>query len=157
MARHSLSSVSAQFELNVSALLDKRMHPVSTTNANQPITSLFEGKKSKWLPLYRRLLARLSGIPGIGFFPIKNRIAIGYPDHYKATMGMIRVTPSGLDVALGLSKGFSKSERLRPCSRSPKWLTHHVTVAQASDIDEEFLSWMRAAKLQARTSRPKST
>jgi hypothetical protein len=118
---------------------------------------LFNGRKAKWLPLYRRLLARLNGVPGLEFFPTKNGIGIGHPNETKITMGIIRITQKGLEVGLGLAKTFTQSDRLRPSQRSPKWITHRVVIAKAGDLDEELLGWVKAARLQARTSRPRST
>lgn len=130
---------------------------MTTETNNTALTALFDGKKSKWLPLYRRLLARVEKVPGVEFFPFKKGIAIGHRDDFRPTMGVIRISAKGLDVGLGLVKGFTKTERLRPSQRSPKWITHRVVIAKASDIDEEFLSWIKAARHRARIARPRST
>lgn len=129
---------------------------MTTETREKALAALFEGKKSKWLPLYRRLLARFTNVPGIEFFPFKGMIAIGHKDDLRPTMGAIRVTIRGLDIGLGLSKSQMPSERLRVSHRSPKWITHHVVVAGANEIDEEFLSWVKAARHQARIARPRS-
>ncbi|MCM2276858.1 MAG: DUF5655 domain-containing protein [Oligoflexia bacterium] len=119
-------------------------------------SKLFDGKKSKWIPLYRRLLARFSAIPGIEFFPLKSGIGIGHPHDARATMGVIRITQKGLEFGLGLARAQANSERLRPSKRSPRWITHRVVISSASDIDDEFLSWLKAARLQARLARPRA-
>ncbi|MCM2321745.1 MAG: DUF5655 domain-containing protein [Oligoflexia bacterium] len=133
------------------------MSKLLTASQTNALAALFSGRKAKWLTLYRRLLARSSAVPGVDFFPVKGAIAIGYPDGARATMGAIRITQKGLEIRLGLAKAFAKSERLRPVTGSPKWITHRVLIASASELDEEFLGWLKAARLQARTSRPRST
>lgn len=125
-------------------------------NDKETLAALFKGRKSKWLPLYRRLLARFTTFPGVEFFPLKSQIGIGHPRDRRATMGQIRITDKGIEVGLGLARSFGRTERLKSSLRSPKWITHRVLLTQASDIDEEFLAWIKAARLQARTSRPRS-
>lgn len=129
----------------------------TTEIPSEKLTDLFDGNKSQWLPLYRRLLARFSKVQGVAFFPYRDVIAIGRKDDSRPTFGAIRVSALGLDVGLGLTKTFPKTERLRATTRSPKWITHHVILSKASDIDEEFFTWIKAARHQARTARPRST
>lgn len=126
------------------------------TETAAALNVLFDGKKAKWLPLYRRMLARFNSINGIDFFPKKGFIAIGHLDDERATLGLIKITSKGLEIGLGLAKAFGTTERLRVSQRSPKWITHRVTVASASEMDDEFLSWFKAARLRARTLRARS-
>jgi hypothetical protein len=134
------------------------------------LADLFNGKKAKWLPLYHRLLARLSNVSGIEFFLFKNVIAIGQKNDKKPSVGEVKITASGLEVSLALSSGVTKSKsknelpalkaskRLHSSkSRSSRGITHRVLIAKASEIDEEFMSWLKAARHQARIAKPRST
>ena len=120
------------------------------------LDALFQGRKAKWLPLYRRFLARFSKLVGVEIFPANQWLGIGHSGDGRATIGHIRITQKGLDVRLGLTRSTPATDRLRPSDASPRWITHRVLVREASEIDEEFLSWIRAAKILARTARPRS-
>lgn len=136
------------------------------------LSDVFNGKKSKWLPLYHRLLARLSNVAGIEFFPFNKQIGIGHRNDSRPTLGEIRITAQGLEVGLGLSSKTQKTgsprtengesnshpdPRIKPSTRAPRWITHRVLIAKASEIDEEFIGWVKAARRQARIARPRST
>lgn len=114
------------------------------------LNRLFSGKKAKWLPLYRRLAARLSQKCDVDFDLLKTSVSMG-------SAGKLKITIDGLEIGLALPKGGIRSPRLLPCeSRSKttrKKITHRVLVAKASEIDEELLSWVKAAFHQTRPSR----
>lgn len=123
---------------------------------NGSLVEHFDGKKAKWLPLFHRLVARLSAMPGVEFCSSRGGISIEQTREGKPNMGVVRITLRGLEIGLGLEKA-PRSERLRPSQRSPKWVTHRVVIAKASDIDEEFISWVNAARIKARTAKVRST
>lgn len=133
----------------------------SSKNSGSDLDTLFTGRKSKWLPLYRRLLARSTGINGIEFHPSKSFIAIGHPHDSRPTMGLVRVTLRGLEISLGLVQTILPNPRLRATPEqargTPRWITHRTLLMKASEIDDEFLAWVKIARHQARISRPRST
>jgi len=120
------------------------------------LRSLFSGKKAKWLPLFQRLVARFSYIPGVELAVYRKSIALGCNGDAKPTIGMIQITARGLQVGLGLHKAALKSPRLKLAKR-PKSVTHKVLISKASEIDDELLSWIKAARHQARTAKRRST
>lgn len=127
------------------------------TNASRTTSSLFVGKNAKWLPLFRRLVARFSRIPGIELAPVRKSIAVSQSGDLGATFGMIQITAKGFQVSLALSKAALKSPRLKPRARKLRQLTHQVLISEASEIDDELLSWVKLAKHQVRTAKRRST
>ena len=139
--------------------------PRASTQASNGIpATLFKGSKAKWLPLYHRVLARLSSVSGMEFLNGAREVSIlstAATSKTKGRMGLIRVTESGLEVGLRLGKGvtaaMARNERLIPSRKIPLWVTHRVLITSASQIDEEFLSWLKVARHQAGSTRPRST
>jgi len=123
--------------------------------------TLFSGKKAKWLPLFRRLLARVSAIPGVETEAGKSSITLslsGGVSSQRVVIAMIKVAATGLEVRLSLSKAQVRSPRLkRVTSRTRPIMSHVVLLSEASDLDEEFLTWLKAAKIGARTSKERSS
>lgn len=116
------------------------------------LNTLFSGKKAKWLAIYRRLVARLENQRGIELTPSPKSISVSGT----IQIGKIRVTAKGLELAIALGKAAPRSERLKTLSKPTKAATHKVLIAQASDIDEELLSWIKAAQVRARISKRQS-
>lgn len=122
------------------------------------LTRIFSGKKAKWLPLYRRLIARLAKIPGIEIVPNTSTMSIAQPGDELPTVGLIKVSVQGIEVGLALSKAAVKSPRLRDSAKSsPRSITHRVLICEAAEIDEELCGWVRAAHLRARIAKKKAS
>ena len=122
------------------------------------VKALFSGKREKWLPLFQRLNARFSKIPGLELTPAKTTIKICRSDDSKVTIGHIRVAAAGLLVGLVLESAAPfKSKRLQALKRASKDATHVILVTEASEIDPEFLTWVKAANSKARNAKPRST
>jgi hypothetical protein len=129
----------------------------TTKRKETSVESLFTAKRARWLPLCRRLLARIAGIPGLearaGTSSIDLRIAGSH-----RPIARIRVGRAGLEIGLALQRGTVASPRLRPpTATSPRYLTHRVIIAGPGEIDAELLTWIGAARAKARTSRRRST
>jgi hypothetical protein len=123
---------------------------------NSPeIDRLFNGKKAKWLPLYRRLIARLTRVPGLDITPGADAIALRQAARAKP-VGAIRVAGDGLEIGLALAKAAIKTPRLRPSTRSPKYITHRVLITDVREIDDELFTWILAANQRARSARGRS-
>lgn len=118
---------------------------------------LFTGKKAKWLPLYRRLLARLSRVPGLDIRVTAETIALRRAHGRRTPFASIRVSGDGIEIGLALAKAAIKSARLRPSARSPKYLTHRLLLSDAREIDDELFTWIQAANQRARSARGRSS
>ncbi len=127
--------------------------PKSSTKAELDFLKLFAGKKSHWIPLCRRFLARLTRVPGVEASIQKTFIQLSVPSKPSSLLGKVRVTSKGLEVGLTLAKFKVKSERLKAAPKSAKPITHRVLLTDASEIDEEFIAWVRGTHLQAHTSK----
>ena len=102
--------------------------------------TLFSGAKAKWLPLFRRLLARVSGIPGIDVVLGKTSITLSLAGVAASELAVIRVVAAGLEFRLALSKSHPRTARLkRITARTRPPMTHLVMLAEASHLDEELL------------------
>jgi hypothetical protein len=128
------------------------------SSAGDSLESIFSGKKLKWLPLYRRLLARVSRIHGVEAVPSQGAVILCLNGTKSNEMVRIKVTLTGLQCGLALAKAQLKSPRLKSVSSktrpSQSDMTHQVTISEASDLDEELMTWIKAAaKLRARTSK----
>jgi hypothetical protein len=100
----------------------------------------------------------VSGIPGIEVIRGKTAIALALAGVGASEMALIKVTSSGLDFRLALSKAQLRSPRLKRLSaRTRPTMTHQVLLSEASDLDEELLTWLKAAKIEARTSKGRSS
>jgi hypothetical protein len=120
--------------------------------------ALFSGSKAKWLPLFRRLLARVSGIPGVEVVPGKTSIVLSLVGQSSSEFALIKVAASGLELRLAIPKAQLRSARLKRLARATRpAMSHVVTVAETTDLDEELLSWLKAARNGARTSKDKSS
>jgi hypothetical protein len=97
--------------------------------------SLFAGKKAKWLPLYKRLMARskelASAEPHVG----RSFLQLGQ-------IAKLRVTPQGIELSL----------RIRSSPRSAKVTIRKVVLTETDQIDEDLLTWIKTASLLAATS-----
>lgn len=128
-------------------------------------SKLFAGKKQKWLPLYRRLIARLNSIPGIeiilresAFLISGTKSAARNPKKIsRVKLGMIRIMSNGLEMGLFLGDVPVKSSRFTPVSRSRLKVSHRSLISSPSEIDEEFISWVKIALFQARIATRRST
>jgi hypothetical protein len=119
--------------------------------ATGSLDTIFSGKKAKWLPLYHRLAARVTRISGIEVRLTRTTIELGMSDVPRSKLAQIRVVPAGLSLRLALSKAQLKSPRLKTMTtRTVPRMSHQVLLASTSDLDEEFLSWIKAARTQAR-------
>jgi len=118
--------------------------------------SVFNGKKQKWLPLYRRLLVRLKKVPGIEVITTPKSLSIIREDQPDLMIGKISVLVKGLEISLSLKNVFVKSTRLKASKRHAK-LTHSTLIAEIDEINDELLTWVRTANHQARTSKGRST
>lgn len=128
-----------------------------TLLSEQNSKRLFGGKKAQWLPLLRRLVARLMRLSSVelvaersGALCIRDAKPRGKP------VGRLQVTASGLELGLALSKARVRPGRLRPCARNPKWITHRVLITDIEAIDDELFTWIKAANPQGRTARRRS-
>lgn len=128
----------------------------SAQDARALLASLFKGKKEKWLPLFRRLLARLAQLPAIEAVPQRGSISL-YGAGKSSPIGNVKVGPDGLILGLALAKAAIKAGRLERSSRGPKRITHVVHLTGPDDIDAELIVWLKAALAGARTSRRRST
>jgi len=116
------------------------------------LKTIFSGKKEKWLPLFRRMLARFVRIGGVDLNPAKTALALSPAGAKRPVIGMIRVTSKGLRVALALRGADTmRSARLKPTRTKSRRFSHEVLIAEPADIDEELLAWIKAAKRRART------
>ncbi len=71
---------------------------------------------------------------------------------------LIKVARQGLEIRLALSKAQVRSPRLkRLTARTRPRMTHVVLLAETAGLDEELLSWLKAARIEARTSKGKSS
>jgi hypothetical protein len=129
------------------------------SRTTSPLEKLsFAGTKAKWQPLFHRLIARVSGITGIEVIQRKGSIALALTSSGSRDLAEIRVKTTGLECRLALSKSQLRSPRLKTISkRGRSAMTHFATLKEPSDIDEEFLSWLKAARIEARTSTKKSS
>ncbi len=125
-------------------------------DARALLAALFRGKKEKWLPLFRRLLARLAQMPTVEAVPKRGSIAL-YCTGRRSQFGSVKVNADGLVLGLGLAKAAIKPGRLQRSSRGPKSITHCVALTGPDDIDAELIVWLKAAAAGARTSRRRST
>jgi hypothetical protein len=101
------------------------------------------------------LLARVSGIPGVEVLTGKTSIDLAVS---KREIARIKVADSGLELRLALGKAQLRSPRLKKLSSKTRPLMSHVlTLSETSELDEELLSWLKAAKIGARTSKDKSS
>ena len=126
-------------------------HPCERTAVTDNLSRHFPGKKEKWLPLYRRVIARLtSRIAGLEILPEKSYLSV-------SGFGVIWVGLEGLELGLSLSRAHFKSPRLKESRRSPRRITHRVLISAVADVDDELLTWIRMARLQVRIAKSRST
>lgn len=59
---------------------------------------------------------------------------------------MIQMTEDGLEVGLRLDEARTRTERLRPLGKAASFVTHQVRISSTKDIDDELVSWVKAAK-----------
>ncbi|MGZ3708347.1 MAG: DUF5655 domain-containing protein [Bdellovibrionota bacterium] len=118
---------------------------------------LFGGRKEKWLPLYRRLVARLDRQSGVEIRYLRKSLQILATKSDLPALGMIAVTARGLEVGFTLPTSLLRSTRLLPSRKSPKRITHRVLISEARQIDDELMAWMKMALLTARNAKARST
>jgi hypothetical protein len=124
-------------------------------NRTCSLDHLFNGNKAKWLPLYHRLLARLSRLSEIEMVPSRAALKMGYRcDEGVRYFGQVAVAAKGLEIGLSFKKAPIRSLRLRPSlAKSPRFITHRVTISEASQIDDELFGFIRAAQISASPAR----
>lgn len=99
----------------------------------------------QWLPLFRRLLARLSQFSGVDLIPSTTDLGLALSDANQAKLALIRITAVGLDCQMAFSGAL-------PHKSTP------LLLSDTSDLlalDEELMTWIIAARAQARTSTEK--
>jgi len=115
------------------------------------LTSLFKGRRAKWLSLFRRIVARINSVGTFEMTTYHNGIAIGFEGDQRPTVGLIQFKPDGLMIGLALTRTMQiRSPRLQLIRRKFKVITHETLVSEGAQIDDELLSWVRAAVRQAR-------
>jgi hypothetical protein len=135
----------------------RRRSSATAPDARKLLASLFKGKRAKWLPLFQRLLARLSQLPTIEAIPMRGSIRLIGEGGSTPTIGNVKVTQEGLILGLALSKAAIKPGRLKRTTSGPKRITHFVCLTEPTDIDAELLVWLKAALAGARTSKRRPT
>lgn len=113
--------------------------------------SQLDEKTAKWLPLYRRLMARLIRVPGLELVGARGGVLEIHRIGTKR-IAAVYLKAKGLEIGFALPKAVLKSPRLHPSKKSPKWVTHRVLIQEASEIDEELLTWIKAASSAALVS-----
>lgn len=135
-----------------------RVDPQRSRSAVSVEGTLFSGRKAKWLPLFRRLLARVSGIPGVEVTLGKTSIVFSLAGQASSEIALIKVAATGLELRLAISKAQVRSPRLKRLTRATRPLMSHVVMlTETTDLDEELLSWLKAARTGIRTSKEKSS
>jgi len=120
------------------------------------LSSLFKGKKAKWLPLFSRLAARLSRVPGIELHVTRATITLNRSKKRVPAIAVIRVIPEGLKMNFAFGKRASRSVRLLPITRKNSRMTHQILISELKEIDDEILLWIQAALHQVRTAKRRS-
>ncbi len=120
------------------------------------VSKFFNGKRMRWLPLYRRLIARLATIPALDIAARADALAIRHDGESQQTIGQIRVGTEGIEIGLRLSRAALKSRRLKPSNRRPLYITHRVTISSPGEIDDELVTWIKAANQRARNAKRRS-
>ncbi len=120
---------------------------------------LFRGSLDSWLPLFQRLLARLSQLPRLEAKPASGSIALKRSDQPRKPIGAIHVKKDGLLIGLSLPPGaMIRSSRLSVLAKRRRdGATHTVLVTRAAEIDTELLNWIKAARPRVSTPRRRST
>jgi hypothetical protein len=122
------------------------------------ITRMFRGSREGWLPVFHRLMARLSQMPATEVVPRKGCFSLVRTETPKQSLGAIWICEDGVRLGLFLERP-SRSPRLEAAGESglPVPTTHSILLTRASDIDHELVSWIKAAHHLARISRRRST
>jgi len=132
----------------------KRSATKKASPTKDPLARLFDGKKSKWVPLFRRLAARLNTLRGLVLTPQGTAIRLTQSSSVSPQFGRLRVTTHGLELDFAFQKGSIRSSRLKPTPKStPKPLTHRTILTHHDEIDEELMAWLKSAMAQSRVLR----
>lgn len=123
------------------------------------IKRLFRGSLEAWLPLFHRLVARLSQLPRLEVIAARGSVALKRADPVRKSVGSIHVKKDGLLIGLSLPAGaLIRSPRLEVLDKRRRdGATHTVLVTRASEIDTDLLNWIKAARPRAGKPRRKST
>lgn len=117
---------------------------------------LFLGRKTQWLPLYQRFLARVHSLDGIEIVSHLHSISLCKQGHDRLVFGKVRVLQKGIEIGLDLGRLKVPTSRLVIYSGKSKGITHLLTLKKVSEIDEEIISLIKFASQQGYTSKARS-
>jgi len=124
-----------------------------TKQSEKALSSLFKGKKAKWLPLFSRFAARLSRVPGLELHVVRSSITLNRSEKRIPAIATIRVMPDGLRINFAFGRRVTMSPRLEALKRKNSRMTHRVLISELKEIDDQILLWVQAALHQARNAK----
>jgi hypothetical protein len=112
--------------------------------AEKYVEQMFSGPKSGLKPLYDKILElALSSAPDVKICPCKTIVPL-YRNHVFAQIKPKNKTQIDLGFALK-KRAFTKRLFDTGGTQKKDRITHAVAITQLSDLDEEVLSWLKAA------------
>lgn len=110
--------------------------------SDERIEKQFTGGKARWRPTYESLLTEAKGFgPEVGTAPTDSYVSLVKG---AKKFAIIAVTANRLDLGLKLP-GVDATDRLAASGSWNSMVTHRVKIADATEIDAEVHSWLRAA------------
>ena len=112
-----------------------------SSTADDKVSEIFSGSKATFRPVYDAIESAIKGFGGdIEFGPKKGYVSV----RRKKQFVTMEPKASRVDICINLGDA-PESGRLELVPNPGMMPTHRVKVTAASEIDSEFLGWLRAA------------